>query len=568
MLGRTKHLSWGITNPMADTSDLYREKVSDDDDYYELDGEKKKLEVLEYQIKVKDGESIKFKVRLTHRGPLLTSEVIKNAKLQAFNRLPVDGKGGSFSLAWVGHYKGETYFQMLRNLVEAKDLHDLKSRQGQMKKWISIPSSAVFADNSGNIGYALLSSQPKRKGDYPFLGCTMFDGTTSKHDWDGLVDLQHLPFVLNPKKGYFATANQRVVPEKSKFDFGASMISTARSRRIDELLQQGIAKGKKFDHKDMLTMLQDQVDVVARALVPHILNITKRSLDSYGFDDEQKSDIRSMLAYLEHFGGEMTEDSIGATIYSYWEYFYSKSLFRHAMRDQEFWTDENRLLLSSNYAFGAFHEDLVLKISAGDSEANKFNSICKDDRYSGPDWCSYQITRAFLDTKEYLTREVSSNPKSWQYKHVHFIDYPAHPWSFTKLKMLFHRQAAAGGNSNTINVAGYSLPDLEETKLLKAVHTANYKQIISFGTTPSQDVNLMSIDTGMSGHLLGDRHYFDLNASHLRGELKPIQTNFRLLEESKEHHILDIKPLSQKNRRKVRPIEEAMVDEGAITEPK
>jgi len=66
---------------MADTSDLYREKVSDDDDHYELDGEKKKLEVVEYLIKVKDGESIKFKVRLTHRGPLLASEVIKNAKL-------------------------------------------------------------------------------------------------------------------------------------------------------------------------------------------------------------------------------------------------------------------------------------------------------------------------------------------------------------------------------------------------------------------------------------------------------------------------------------------------------
>lgn len=266
---------------------------------------------------------------------------------------------------------------MVRNLVKSKDLYDLKKGHGQMKTWISIPSSAVFADNSGNIGYALLSSQPKRKGDYPFLGCTVFDGTTSKHDWEGLVDLQHLPFVLNPKKGYFATANQRVVPEKSKFDFGASMISTARSRRIDELLQQGIVKGKKFDHKDMLNMLQDQVDVVARALVPDIVTIARRSLDSYGFDDSQKSDIRTMLTYLEGFGGEMIEDSIGATIYSYWEYFYSKSLFQHAMRDQEFWTDKNRLLVVSNYAFGAFHEDLVRKIAAEDLEVDNLTLFAK-----------------------------------------------------------------------------------------------------------------------------------------------------------------------------------------------
>ena len=76
-----------------------------------------------------------------------------------------------------------------------------------MKKWISIPCSIVLADTSGNIGYMLLSTQPKRKGDYPFLGNTMFDGTTSKHDWEGFIDLRHIPFALNPKKGYYATSN-------------------------------------------------------------------------------------------------------------------------------------------------------------------------------------------------------------------------------------------------------------------------------------------------------------------------------------------------------------------------
>ena len=72
----------------------------------------------------------------------------------------------------------------------------------------------------------------------------------------------------------------------------------------------------------------------------------------------------------------------------------------------------------------------------------------------------------------------------------------------------------------------------------------------------------MSLDTGMSGHLLGDNHYFDMNASHLKGELKTIQTNFRLIEENKsDYYFLQIKPLSQKKKKKLRPIEEAMVDE-------
>ena len=105
----------------------------------------------------------------------------------------------------------------------------------------------VLADRAGNIGYMLVSSSPKRKGDYPNLGCRVFDGTTSKHDWEGIVELKHLPFVLNPKKGFYHTANQRIVPEHSKFDFGATQVNTARAIRIGELISEGIKQGKKFD---------------------------------------------------------------------------------------------------------------------------------------------------------------------------------------------------------------------------------------------------------------------------------------------------------------------------------
>jgi hypothetical protein len=43
------------------------------------------------------------------------------------------------------------------------------------------------------------------------------------------------------------TANNRVVPENSKFDHGATTISTGRSLRIKEVLEKAIREGKKFD---------------------------------------------------------------------------------------------------------------------------------------------------------------------------------------------------------------------------------------------------------------------------------------------------------------------------------
>ena len=56
---------------------------------------------------------------------------------------------------------------------------------------------------------------------------------------------------------------------------------------------------------------------------------------------------------------------------------------------------------------------------------------------------------------------------------------------------------------------------------MKAVHTANYKQILDM----SSDRNLMSIDTGISGNIFGG-HYFDLNADHLKGKLLQQETDF------------------------------------------
>ena len=153
----------------------------------------------------------------------------------------------------------------------------------------------VLADTSGNIGYALFSSNPIRKGDYPNLGCRAFDGTTSKHDWQGLVEFKNLPFVLNPAKGYYYTANQRLVPENSKFDIGATQVNTGRALRIDEMIKERIKSGKKMDAQDMVDMQQDMVDVVARDLVPSIVRVTNKVIEeaaAHGFEQGQVEDMK------------------------------------------------------------------------------------------------------------------------------------------------------------------------------------------------------------------------------------------------------------------------------------
>lgn len=150
----------------------------------------------------------------------------------------------------------------------------------------------MLADSSGNIGYMLLSTSPMRKNEYPHLGCRVLDGSTSDHDWLDIIDLKNLPFVLNPKKGYFLTANNRVVPENSRFDVGASMIATGRSIRISEMIEDGLSAGKKFTAQDMVEMQQDMTDVFARDLVKHIIKVVDHlDFEEHRFSKEVVSHI-------------------------------------------------------------------------------------------------------------------------------------------------------------------------------------------------------------------------------------------------------------------------------------
>ena len=61
---------------------------------------------------------------------------------------------------------------------------------------------------------------------------------------------------------------------------------------------------------------------------------------------------------------------------------------------------------------------------------------------------------------------------------MHVNEYPNQPWSLTPLKHIWHREVKTGGNSNTPCVSKYSMSRVEENKIIKSTHTANYKQII------------------------------------------------------------------------------------------
>lgn len=125
LIGRTPDISWGITAAITDNSDIYRETISEDGSAFKIDGEWRKLKEEHHAIKVKGEQDELFTIKHTHRGPVLSASLIKNAQVLFASKLPVYEDFGSFSLAWAGHFPGESLFTALKKMRTSKTLLEL-----------------------------------------------------------------------------------------------------------------------------------------------------------------------------------------------------------------------------------------------------------------------------------------------------------------------------------------------------------------------------------------------------------------------------------------------------------
>jgi penicillin amidase len=102
--------------------------------------------------------------------------------------------------------------------------------------YTGVPQNIIFAFATGDIAYVLANNFPKRKQEKPYRGCRVLDGTSSEDDWIGFVKAKDLPLIINPKKGFIVTANNRPMPENVISDIGTLTNSITRSRRATEMI--------------------------------------------------------------------------------------------------------------------------------------------------------------------------------------------------------------------------------------------------------------------------------------------------------------------------------------------
>lgn len=494
VLGRSDYLAFGVTTLVQDTTDLFEETLNKDGTHYYYEGKWYPLKFIKEVIKVKGLPDVEETIRITRHGPILPQFTYKEVPLARFgleNQVV-------YSHAWVGRLRNDTTFEGMRRLLDCKDLNSAI----EAMKLVPINQNAVIATKDNHIAYVGMGRFIKRAHfeNNPFVK----NGSSAYDEWIGITGPEDVIVLIDPPKGYIVSANNRVASSAIKFGTTQYHYSTARAFRIEELIKEKIASGKKITMDDMKAIQLDVVDAFAREEFPGLLKIA----DAYKtkFKGINTTKVDEALQLAKGWNGSMDENSVGALIFGVWEATYYSRLFQ-----QYNISKDNRLGLANGYWMEQHHFASWRKWNKNpedDSHLDYCIELSLEAEAPKPA-CIYQIVKAFEETTDVIRSKLGSDKSQWKWGLLHPIEYPHAPMSMTPLKFWFHRAYPGFGNKRTVNVAIYFLENG-----FSGTYTANYRLIANMDDSRE---SYYTIDSGISGNSFS-KHYDDQQKLHQKGE--------------------------------------------------
>ncbi|MBU7579660.1 MAG: acylase [Porphyrobacter sp.] len=228
-LGHNEHLGWTNTVNTPDMIDVYQLELDDTGMRYKLDGEWRDLESEWVTLPVKLGPlvlPIRQEVLRSAHGP-----VIRNAK-------------GAFAV----RYGGIGQLQQLDAYYRLNKAKTFAEWEAQLAR-LAIPSTNfIYADKTGTIAYVYNAAIPARPESVKVDWRGVLPGTRSDLIWQGAVDYNSLPRIVNPATGWLYNSNNTpftaagagsdLDPQAFSPVMGIELKQTNRSRRAYELLSK------------------------------------------------------------------------------------------------------------------------------------------------------------------------------------------------------------------------------------------------------------------------------------------------------------------------------------------
>lgn len=244
-IGHNEYGAWGLTVFSTDGEDLYvYETNPSNPNQYRYRGQWESMTVITEEIPVRGRSPHTAELKYTRHGPVVFEDRDRNLAYAVRS-------------AWM-EIGGAPYLSSLR-MDQAKTWEEFR----EANAYSHIPGeNMVWAGRDGTIGWQSVGIAPIRRhwsGLVPVPG----DG---RYEWDGYLPITAKPHVVNPPEGYFATANNDLIPRDYEYmdAIGFSWSDPYRWLRIVEVL----GGGTRFSMADMMRLQTDELSIPARQLVP------------------------------------------------------------------------------------------------------------------------------------------------------------------------------------------------------------------------------------------------------------------------------------------------------------
>ncbi|MCC5812398.1 MAG: penicillin acylase family protein [Ectothiorhodospiraceae bacterium] len=265
VVGRNRHVAFGVTNSYGDMQDVYIEHLDPDDPGAYLEGGRSTpLRTRTETIRVRDAEAPggfreeQLVVRETRRGPVISD----NRRGRAGERV--------LSLRWAAAdpdaWEREPGFHALWRADSADALEDA------LRRIDIFLFNVVYATADGDIGFRATGRVPLRADNQGVFPRTV----TEEDDWLGWLPADAMPAERNPERGWVAAANHDNRPAGLEAYYSFSFAPAYRHRRIASLLDQQEA----HDWDDHWRYMQDTRNLQAARIRERMVDAMDRLLSS------------------------------------------------------------------------------------------------------------------------------------------------------------------------------------------------------------------------------------------------------------------------------------------------
>jgi len=466
IIGHNESIAWGVTNVMADTTDLFRLKINpDNENQYQFDAEWLDFEVDEEIIHIKgNSKPIVHPVLRSKLGPIINYFESYEQIFPFF----IDGK---YALKWssynanlVDNLKG------FRGINKAKNWHEFR----EALKFLTInPQNFIYGDINGNIGHQHGGKIPVRKKGN---GATITEGDDGRFDWKGISSFEKLYSLYNPERGFVYTANYNVEKAPNGLLIAEDRIAPYRQLRLKKLLQSK----ESFSIEDFKKFQLDRFSEEAAELLPLMFQYLQKNDDL--------SQVSEAITFLENWDYFLTKKSISGTIFKIW-YHETQKIILEALLGKDI----------AHMFFGSRPFNLK----------RIFELNIKTEFGETPEI----LLKALLNSVNYLKTSFGSNPDMWQWGRLHTITL-VHPFSRAneQAKILNAGPFKLGGDGNTLNPGSY-----DPSQGFNVLAGPSYRQIHDLS---DWNKSIGVIPGGQSG-LPFHKHYKDLIKPWAKGKYIP-----------------------------------------------